>query len=221
MAPDLLMPDGRNIASVLARIGHETSDETYPRGELTSIRNALTTLVPGIRDVQVRYDETERRHRIEFVTSDGLAFSARVASDGTLRMLALVAMVRDPRCPGVICFEEPENGVHKARLVTLVDILRQSCTDPSQVRFESDEPLRQILLNTHSPVVAGSLVPHKHDIVVAESITRQKDGHSGRRTAMRACKTASQGALPLPDGVPTLSDYEIGQLADKEDASAT
>ena len=115
MAPDLLTSDGRNLASVLARIERETKTDKYPRGEIAAIRNAVSTLVPGILDVHVRYDETERRNRVELETSDGLTLSARVASDGTLRMLALVAMIHDPRCPGVICFEEPENGVHKTR----------------------------------------------------------------------------------------------------------
>jgi predicted ATPase len=221
MAPDLLTTDGRNLASVLARIELETKDEIHPRGEITEIRNAVSTLVPGILDIHVRYDETERRHRVELETSDGLTLSARVASDGTLRMLALVAMIHDPRCPGVICFEEPENGVHKTRLVLLIDMLRQSCSDPSDEDVLLDEPLRQILLNTHSPVVAKALVRHKHDIVIAESVSRVADGRRERMTNMRNCQTNPQGSLPGTADTPPLSDYEIDALAGAEDAYAT
>jgi len=75
-------------------------------------------------------------------------------SDGTLRLLALVTLRNDPQHRGVLCFEEPENGVHPFRLKNMVELLRGLATDfsdPEQV----DAPLRQLLINTHSPVLVS------------------------------------------------------------------
>jgi hypothetical protein len=50
----------------------------------------------------------------------------------------------------VLCFEEPENGVHPVRLKNIAHLLRELATDfrdEDQVNF----PLRQLLVNTHSP----------------------------------------------------------------------
>jgi hypothetical protein len=73
-----------------------------------------------------------------------------VLSDGTLRMLALATLKNDPQQRGVLCFEEPENGVHPFRLKNIAYLLRELTTnfqDESQVEL----PLRQLLVNTHSP----------------------------------------------------------------------
>jgi predicted ATPase len=81
---------------------------------------------------------------------DQTIFSSRVLSDGTLRMLALATLKNDPQHKGVLCFEEPENGVHPSRLKNIASLLRELATDfrdPAQV----GKPLRQLLVNTHSP----------------------------------------------------------------------
>ena len=87
---------------------------------------------------------------------DGLPFSSRVISDGTLRVLALLTMLHDPKHGGLVCFEEPENGVHPMRLRRLIQRLRQLVTDPESIE-PTGEPLTQILMNSHSPVVLAAL----------------------------------------------------------------
>lgn len=49
---------------------------------------------------------------------------------------------------GLICFEEPENGIHPFRLKMMIQLLMGLSTDYSAVDF--DLPLRQIIINTHS-----------------------------------------------------------------------
>jgi hypothetical protein len=56
----------------------------------------------------------------------------------------------DPEHYGVLCLEEPENGVHPSRFQRVARVLRDLATnfqDEDQVQF----PLRQLLVNTHSP----------------------------------------------------------------------
>ena len=44
-------------------------------------------------------------------------------------MLALVTLRNDPEHKGLLCFEEPENGVHAARLRNMTQVLKDLATD--------------------------------------------------------------------------------------------
>lgn len=81
---------------------------------------------------------------------------ARSLSDGTLRYIALALMLVDVRDRAVLCIEEPENGIHPSRVPELVDLLRDYAVD-TQEDVNADNPLRQILINSHSPEVARQL----------------------------------------------------------------
>ncbi|NJL04774.1 MAG: AAA family ATPase [Chloroflexaceae bacterium] len=145
---DRIASDGRYIASTLARLKRE--DE----GILTDISRDLANFVPGIMQIDVREDRARDEYLVYARTEDNNEFSSRVLSDGTLRLLALTVLKHDPAYHGVLCFEEPENGVHPSRLKRTAALLRELTTDfsdPEQV----DQPLRQLLVNTHSPVFAA------------------------------------------------------------------
>ena len=81
---------------------------------------------------------------------------ARSLSDGTLRYIALALMLVDIRDRAVLCIEEPENGIHPSRIPNLVELLRDYAVDP-QERVALDNPLRQVIINSHSPEVARQL----------------------------------------------------------------
>ena len=165
-ASDELESDGANLAAVLAAIKAETATEDYPAGVLTDITADLGSLIGGIARVDADFDEGRREYKLELETRDTLSFSSRVLSDGTLRILALLTLLHDPRRRGLICFEEPENGIHPARVARLVDMLREMVSDVVPNDDEGSEvrespPLTQLLLNSHSPVVLGALVDTK------------------------------------------------------------
>ncbi|MDC7785736.1 AAA family ATPase [Rhodoplanes sp. TEM] len=168
LAPDELLPDGSNLAKVLARIETETRTVERPRGDLADIRNSLTALIPGTKDLRIERDESAGRYRL-FISMRGESeFSSRVLSDGTLRVLALLTFLYDPRRRGVLLFEEPENGVHEDRLVKLIRLLRGTC---SNVHGEEKIGgwLFQILVNTHSPVVLRET--QLEELVVADVVS--------------------------------------------------
>jgi len=145
LARPLVEPDGSNLPSSLARM--EAEDPTI----LSDVSRDLANLVPGIVKIEVEKDEARNRYIIRAKTQDGHSFSSRVLSDGTLRLLALVAFKNDPQHRGVLLFEEPENGVHPFRLKNMVRLLRELTTDFSDLA-QAEDPLRQLLVNTHSPV---------------------------------------------------------------------
>lgn len=158
-APERLEASGWNLAAVLARIQAETSTPEDPRGMLTDLSADLAHLVPGITGVSIRDDELERQWHILIATRSGETYSGRVASDGTLRLLALTTALSDPEHGGVICFEEPENGVHPGRIAPLIAHLRSLVVDPLGDEPDFSGPLLQLILTTHSPVVVNCLEP--------------------------------------------------------------
>ena len=157
-ADDLLTPDGANLAAVLARIKAETLSPERPMGALSDIAAELNALIPGVMTLNAELDKSTSEYRVDLTMRDGLPFSSRVVSDGTLRVLALLTLLHDPRHRGLVCFEEPENGVHPARLKQLVRSLQSMVTRPADYKPDDAAPLSQLLLNSHSPVVLSALV---------------------------------------------------------------
>lgn len=144
-APTVLAADGRFLPNVLARL------RNIDPFLLTDISRDLANLVPGTLQIELEEDRRRDQYVIWAVTEDAGRFSSRVLSDGTLRMLALATMKNDPAHSGLLCFEEPENGVHPFRLHSIARLLRDLATDftdPDAAQL----PLRQVLCNTHSPI---------------------------------------------------------------------
>ncbi len=164
VAPSFLSPDGSNLPSTLARI---ESEEPHA---LTDISRDLANLVPGILAIEIEKDQARDRYLIRAQMQDGQSFSSRVLSDGTLRLLALVTLKHDPNHRGVLCFEEPENGVHPFRLEQMANMLQSLTTDFSDPE-EQPLPLRQLLVNTHSPVFA-SQSEVRHNLLFAQMVPR-------------------------------------------------
>jgi len=150
VAPQVMGPDGAYLPSALARM---RSEDPYV---MNAVSRDLANLVPGVTRVKVEEDRAKEQYVAWADTEDGRAFSSRVLSDGTLRLLALVALANDPSHCGVVCFEEPENGVHPFRLRNLIHILGDLSTDLADAG--DTFPLRQLLVNTHSPVFVSEAV---------------------------------------------------------------
>ncbi len=114
---------------------------------------------------------------------DGVAHAARSLSDGTLRVLALAVLAIDPRAAGLLCLEEPENGIHPARIPALLRLLQAIPTDVDEP-VGGANPMRQVIVNTHSPAVVSG-VPDA-SLLVAEPQEASLAGQSARTVAFRA-----------------------------------
>lgn len=224
---DMLNADGSNLAAVLSQLKIETQSNERPSGVLSDIAAELNNLIPGITRLDAELHDASREYRIELTMRDGLPFSSRVVSDGTLRVLALLTLLHDPRHRGLVCFEEPENGVHPARVKLLVQRLREMVSRPEDFR-SSDEimPLSQLLLNSHSPVVLSALVDRKFHsvegvILFADTATLSDptQNETRRKTRLRPVRTRPQGDLFEDEGSRDfVSDYEVSTVL--ETASA-
>jgi len=87
-------------------------------------------------------------------------FSAGLLSDGTLKLLCLVAILKTPDPPPLICIDEPELGLHPD-WVKLAAELMQSAAGRTQ-----------LIVATHSPQFVSKLSPEQ--VIVTE----KKDGQT-------------------------------------------
>lgn len=215
---DSLSPTGHNLAAVLARLKVDTQDEERPKGILVDIGNDLARLVQGVRGVDVAEDKAAGDYRLTIETRGDGSIPSQVASDGTLRLLALLTLLHDPRSNGLVCFEEPENGVHPWRLSELVSLLR----DDVLASFDGDggAPL-QVICNSHSPVVLAALRDDRQKFAVFFDLV-SRVGPSGARSVTRA-RPIEYGAL-FTSGArdqPTVLEREVQRyLASAEEPAA-
>jgi predicted ATPase len=146
-APSQIGADGAHLAATLARLAKENEGTIYQQ-----VTNRLADLLDDVEDVAIDRDETQRVLTLMVKAKDGTWHPAQSLSDGTLRFLALAVMNIDPEMNGVICLEEPENGIHPQRIPAMLDLLQQIAVDPLYPVDETN-PLRQVIINTHSPAV--------------------------------------------------------------------
>lgn len=220
-ASDVLSADGSNLAAVLAQLKAETQSPACPNGVLSHIAAELNNLIPGVMHLDAELHDASREYRLELTMRDGLPFTSRVISDGTLRVLALLTLLHDPRHRGLICFEEPENGVHPARVKLLVRRLREMVSDPREhVQLGTLAPLSQLLLNSHSPVVLSALLDQ--ELKAAEGVVLFADTASisdpasktvRRKTRLRLVQPNTQGELfSFSETSNFVSDYEVKNI---------
>jgi predicted ATPase len=143
-----LSQDGSNLPTMLARMQSENEFA------LTDVSRDMTNLVPGIFKIKVERNAASNEYDIWAETADRRTFSAKALSDGSLRLLAIAAIRNDLQFHGTLFLEEPENGVEPLHLKTMARVLREMATDFSDPE-QRDEPLRQILITTHSPAFIG------------------------------------------------------------------
>lgn len=80
-------------------------------------------------------------------------FSANLLSDGTLRLLSLLAILKTPDPPPLVCIDEPEIGLHPSWIRLLAELLESAATRT------------QLIVTTHSPELVSQVKPN-HVVVV-------------------------------------------------------
>lgn len=188
----MLRANASNLAAVLARLRDETRTELRLDGVISDISMDLATLIPSVQSIQIADDPAAKEYSFGIATSDHLQFSSRVISDGTLRLLALLAILDDPARRGTLCFEEPENGIHEGRIPTLVGLLRGSVPTAETI---GEDKMFQILANSHSPAVMAAL--REDEIVAADSVIVNDPMSKMRqvKTRMRRMRTDDESNL--------------------------
>jgi len=100
----------------------------------------------SVRSLRVDEDDIRELLTVQLTEASGLTLPARSLSEGTLRFLALCVLLEDSSVSGLLCMEEPENGIHPRAVETMYQSL-------------SNVYGAQVLLATHSPIVLSMVEP--------------------------------------------------------------
>ncbi|MDX2151661.1 MAG: AAA family ATPase [Bryobacteraceae bacterium] len=109
--------------------------------QFEAVEKALHSLIPTISGINT---SVNKLGEVELCLMEATTpMPARVLSEGTLRVLGLLALggVKEP--PAVIGFEEPENGVHPRRIRDIAKILTGRAASGAT----------QLIVTTHSPIL--------------------------------------------------------------------
>jgi predicted ATPase len=144
--------DGSHLPALLYRLKLE-NDKTLERPDIYQLlSNRLFELIGEVTTIDVDKDEKRELLTLMLTSKDGTKHPARALSDGTLRFLGLAVLELDPQPSRVICLEEPENGIHPDKINAVLKLLMDISMD-TDYPFGKDNPLRQVIINTHSPAV--------------------------------------------------------------------
>jgi hypothetical protein len=79
----------------------------------------------------------------------------------------------------MLCLEEPENGIHPSRIPAILELLHSMAVDSDEA-VDAVNPLKQVVINTHSPSVISAL--NTADVVMVSSVR-----HAGINQASFDC----------------------------------
>ncbi len=156
--------------------------------QFKNVEKSLHLIIPSVNGIDVAGNALGE---VELRLYEGdIPVPARVLSEGTLRVLGLLALggVKDP--PAVIGFEEPENGIHPRRIQLIAELLRNRTIAGKT----------QLIVTTHSPILAD-LIPRESLFVCRKA--------SGRTTIE-----------PLSTVGPIFQDNDIDTALDAEETAS-
>jgi predicted ATPase len=161
-----LESNGANLAGVLDNLRDSEPERFMSLNEelgrwLPEFDQILfQTTSPGKREFSLR--TRFNRHPIK----------ANDLSHGTLFALAFLTLAYLPKPPSIVCFEEPERGIHPRLLREIRDGMYRLCYPEDY--GERRSPV-QVIATTHSPYMLDLYKEHPEEVVIA-----QKDSHGTR-----------------------------------------
>ena len=162
-----LRRDGANIADVLLDI------RSRDLGAFEGIVETMRYVLPYARDLQPAVtSELERKAYLQLTEAD-FKVPGWMLSTGTLRVLALLSLLRHPAPPPLIVVEEIENGLDPRSIHLLVEEIRNAVLGG----------ITQVVLTTHSPYLL--------DLLTLEQIVLVTRGEAGEPRFTRPADSTS------------------------------
>ncbi len=175
-----LQADASNLAAFLRYLSQD--EESFER-----LQEDARSIVPGLERIHFRkLGGAEEGVAIELEEA-GLRkrTSLAEASFGTVRALALLALLYDPNPPSLTCVEEIDHGFHPYVFDRLVERLRWA------------SQRTQFLIATHSPTLVNRL--HADELIVCERDPRTGESRipAADPKDVRAMEKRAEGRLRL------------------------
>lgn len=145
-----LRNDAANLAAFLAFLADEHTDR------FDALQRDARTFIPGLEKLEFLPIGGAGEGTVLTLVERGLpgATTLQEASYGSIRALALLALLYDPAPPRLTCIEEIDHGLHPHILDRLVELLREASLRT------------QLLIATHSPALVNRLEPQ--ELIVCE-----------------------------------------------------
>ena len=152
-----LASDGSNVADFLLDLRRQDANA------FNGIVETMAFVLPYAKDIQptLTSSEIERKAWLQ-LSEDTFKVPGWLLSTGTLRMLALLALLRHPSPPPLIVVEEIENGLDPRSIHLIVEEIRSAVL----------AGVTQVVVTTHSPYLLD-LLTLEHLVVVE----RDGEGH--------------------------------------------
>ncbi len=149
--------------------------------------------IPGVQSIH--HEETVDKRLLLAFHAEGFdqPFFQQDMSDGTLKLLAYMLLMEDPRPAPLVGIEEPENGLYQELLAPLAQEFK---------RFASRAAGPQVLVTTHSPNFIDALGPDEVWL-----LEKGSDGCSELRLASGVPEVAQLYGEGLPMGSLWYSRY--------------
>lgn len=181
-APHRIGDDGSHVAATLYRACAESHKHGGDPSQVKQrISNRMLHLLGEVMSVDVDRDEKRELYTVIVRDRDKTEYPSSALSEGTLRFLALSVLLEDGDS-GLLCLEEPENGIHPRKTKEMLDVLEDIALD-TDFPVDRDNPLRQVIVNTHSPLLVQCV--HEADLLFAERHQVIVDGHRLNSVAFR------------------------------------
>jgi predicted ATPase len=145
-----LSNDASNLAPFLAYLAQEHRDR------FAALHRDARSFIPGLASLEFTPIGGAGEGVVLNLVEAALPGSTKLqeASYGSIRALALLALLYDPSPPRLTCIEEIDHGLHPHILDRLVELLRQASSRT------------QFLIATHSPALVNRLTPD--ELIVCE-----------------------------------------------------
>ena len=171
---DGLLPDSSNLALLLNQIEHH---------DVETFNSLLRRFLPRFERMSTRVSGGNVQF---YLHQPGLstAIPATRLSDGTIRFIAILAILLSPAPPPLVAMEEPELGLHPDALAIIAELLVEASSR------------MQLVVTTHSDALVSALSTHVEAVVACEQL--------GVGTTLRRLD---------PEGLAQwLKEYQLGDL---------
>jgi predicted ATPase len=212
--------NGLNLPATLYRL-HITKKDTDVYQELT---NKLKELVEDVTEIRIDKDDKRDLLTLQIEFKGGLTLPAQSLSDGTLRFLGLAIIEQDSMRSGLICLEEPENGINPKKVQQMVELLIDMATD-TEFAIDNENPLRQVIINTHSPIVVSGVDISTLYLAKNKEVTIEKFNKKIKCTGFAALPNTwrTEGENPLAEktSIGEIMQYLDGIIRIEEEIDKT
>jgi predicted ATPase len=164
-----LAENGSNLPAVL-----DALRDSHPEN-FEAMNEELRRWLPEFDRILFRTPTKGKKSFLVRTTLHGHAFRPDELSQGVLFAIAFLTIAYLPQPPQIICFEEPDRGIHPRLLRDIQDALYRLAFPSS---FGVSRKPVQVIATTHSPYLVDLFKDHPEQIVIAHK--NRTGGHFER-----------------------------------------